>query len=156
MIIGTTPISTLVIAITSITTAITPTVIPHTQVASIATIPPSVTRPLVALTATATPIPLANATSATMKKVQVCVPLASRAPTKAASAGDIAHRNQSSSRASVQQDVASLDGLLQLSCCRIGERDAVVVTKVNDRVAMRVSGDERLQLLNGLRSAEMV
>src|ERR1700745_2628216 len=56
----------------------------------------------------------------------------------------------------MQKDVASLDKLLQLSECLSRYRDAVVVTKIDHCIAMRVAGDERLQLLHSLRVREVI
>ena len=56
----------------------------------------------------------------------------------------------------MQKDVAGLDKLLQLSWCFSRYRDAVVMTKIDHCIAMRVAGDERLQLLHRLRASEVI
>jgi hypothetical protein len=56
----------------------------------------------------------------------------------------------------MQQNVAGLYELLQFGGGGAGQRDAVVVTERDHRVAMRVSGDERLQFLHSLCVGEMI
>lgn len=56
----------------------------------------------------------------------------------------------------MNQQVARLQYLLQLGGGHANNRNAVVMTEFDHRVAMRVGGDERLQLLRGLGVSKVI